>query len=123
MKHRSAINRVRINEMQQSYEDRASSGLGENVGQHVCTLNMAKHDKTLGNKIAKESSSSKNVLGSKDILTADLESEKTWDGPRGTMPRSTKRSRMKTTSLAASIAPKNSASALDKEHSQWQWEP
>jgi hypothetical protein len=82
MKHSSTINRVGINEMQQSYEDRASSGLGENVGQHVCTLNMAKHDKTLGNKIAKESSSTKNVLGlfecdrvKEHILTADLESD------------------------------------------------
>ena len=55
------------------------------------------------------------AIGLYDMLTADCESEKSQEGPGSEKPRLMRRSRKKIISLHASIAPKNSASALAQE--------
>ncbi len=53
-------------------------------------------------------------IGSYDMLTADIESEKSEDGPGREKPRLKSISRKKIISLQASVAPKNSASARER---------
>ena len=54
------------------------------------------------------------AIGPYDMLTADCESEKSQEGLGREKPRLMRRSRKKIISLHASIAPKNSASALER---------
>jgi hypothetical protein len=135
VKHGESSNRVSVNEAQQANENSTTCRLGENAGHHTCTLDVTEFKDTFGNKISQEKGSAKDVLGFiesnwiKGHVDGRLGVREYGDGPDVTMSRSTKRLRMKTTSLAASIAPKSSASALDKGtdlcilENQWTGQP
>ena len=69
------------------------------------------------------------ATGSNDIATADFESQRMRVADESVKANSTNNSRKNSVSLAASIAPKNSASALDKVtercifENQWKMQP
>src|SRR6056297_244219 len=62
MKHSDTIDRVGIDEVQQANKDGTSSRLGEDVGHHISTFDMAEDENTFGDEIAQKRASTHNVL-------------------------------------------------------------
>src|SRR6056297_2791011 len=62
MKHSDTIDRVGIDEVQEANKDGTSSRLGEDVGHHISTFNMAEDENTFGDEIAQKGASTHNVL-------------------------------------------------------------
>ena len=105
--------------LDQASKDGPRGSLCEQVGEHHDAGEVFDRDNATVDEIAKELGGAQDVfglleaIGSNAMPTADLLSHLMMLAPSIENPRSISSSRMKITSLAASMAPKNSASALD----------
>ena len=106
--------------LDQASKDGPRGSLREQVGEHHDAGEVFDRDNATVDEIAKELGGAQDVLGLLEgngieghRPTTDLLSQLMMLAPSMENPRSISSSRMKITSLAASMAPKNSASALD----------